>query len=958
MKHSVTFLSLLMVFCFLSFSLAKDVPGTTRALQAKTQISQFETAVTTAPTHISGQILIHMRGDSLIWLEDYESGAPGWFSVDETDVGIKWHQDDWMAYGGTGDLSWWMADTTLGNNGGYLSHWYQVLDTPDITLTGNPVLTFVHRLKCEDPAGASPPYDGWDGVNVRISVDGGTNWTVLTNPTPAYTASSLYSFGFEFGEGPNVPGWAGDISSWTPVTIDLSAYSGQTVRIRFAFASDPAYDTGDDPTMFGWQVDEVKVADGANVLYYNDGTQTDMTAQNWAPVGGDYWHIGTDLLAPSPTHIADSNDPNTGTYHPNMIDSYISPYFYLPDTISEAYLDFQCQGTFSDNNTFPEVDYFGAFVQVKGETNWRYVSNITMNPNNPNYVYSSAPPSWAWFSQSYTSGQVDLSPLLGDSIRVKFTFYSDEDAPMGTALQVDDVIIWTPVSTLQPPTNLAATPGDGYVDLTWDEMNVSGHNQFIYDDGTFENGIHVTSGTADAATYFNSLSPSTIDTIWVWGSQYNTSTTTTLKVWLVNNGIIDPTPTYTKSVTLLQNQWNVYDVSAENWTVNGDFVAGIEISNPISIALDETTVPSQHSWVNLGGWSTWQSVALGAGLPDGEWGIRAAVTYAGGTNITYKVYRRLESNPNYGTAIASGLTSAFYHDTGVTNGETYCYVVTAVYPGQGESGYSNEVCGVTPQAATIYEMGYDDGTPESFYNVGLGNYVAVKFELNGWPQDVVKVKAYFNNGPGTAQFKIWDDTGTGGLPGNELATVNLGTIQSGWNEAAVSGVSITSGNFYVGIRYAPSTPDIGIDETPPIDDMSYLKIGTTGNWEKFTSLGLNYDVMIRCFVDSGMVGIANTDPSLIEDFRLLQNYPNPFNPTTSIAFTIPAKMAGEKVTLKVYDLLGREVTTLFDGVATPGVHQVMWNGKNASGNLVTSGIYFYTIKAGSVVQTRKMVLMR
>jgi len=92
-------------------------------------------------------------------------------------------------------------------------------------------------------------------------------------------------------------------------------------------------------------VDEVKVADGANVLYYNDGTQPDMTPLNWAPVGGDYWHIGTDPLAPSPTHIADSNDPLTGTYHPNMIDSYISPYFWLPDTISEAYLDFQCQGT-------------------------------------------------------------------------------------------------------------------------------------------------------------------------------------------------------------------------------------------------------------------------------------------------------------------------------------------------------------------------------------------------------------------------------------------------------------------------------------------------------------------------------------------------------------------------------------------------------------------------------------
>ncbi len=954
MRNLLVFMLAFLVLFSLSF--AKSTSQNVQPLTAKTKTSLFQ-AQKPSSLPENANILVHFRTDTLIWHEDFESGATGWMSVDETDVGIMWHQDDWMAHGGAGDLSWWMADTTLGNNGGYLSHWYQVLDTPDITLSGSPTLTFYHRLSCEPPAGATSPYDGWDGVNVRISTDGGATWTVLQNPTPAYTANSLYSFGYEFGEGPNVPGWAGAILNWTQVTFDLSAYTGQTVRIRFAFASDPAYDTSDDPTMFGWQVDDIVVADGSNILYSNDGTQADMTAQNWAPLGGDYWHIATDPTAPSPTHIADSNDPATGTYHPNMIDSYISPYFYVSDTLSEAYLDFALQGTFDDNNTFPDVDYFGVFVQVKGEAVWRYVSNLTMNPNNPNYVYSSAPTSWAWFSESYSSGTVDLSPLLGDTLRVKFTFYSDDDAPIGTALQVDDVIVWHPATILQPPTNLAATAGDGYVDLVWDDLNVSGHQVFVYDDGTFENGIHVTSGTADAGTYFNSPAPATIDTLWVYGSQYNTSTTATIKVWDASGGSISNTPLYTKTVTLVQNQWNVYDLTSENWTVPGDFVAGIEITPDISITLDENTVPSQHSWVFLGSWSTWASVAAANGLPDGEWGVRAAVTYSSSTNITYNVYRRLQSNPNYGSAIATGLTSASYHDASVTNGETYCYVVTAVYPGQGESDYSNEVC-ATPMSSTIYEMAYDDGTAESFYPVGTGNYVAVRFRPIGWPTDVVKIKVYFKDPGGTAQFVIFDDDGANGYPGTQLYAMTKANLDAGWNEVDVTGITINDGEFYAGVRFTPLTKDIGIDESLPFYDKSYIKI-SSGDWSKFSDLGLNYNVMIRVMLDSAnVVGISGTDPNLIREFSLEQNYPNPFNPTTTIRFAIPADMSGQQVTLKVFDLLGREINTLVNGRMNSGYYQVTWDGRDMAGNPVTSGIYFYTIKAGDKVQTRKMILMK
>ncbi len=91
-------------------------------------------------------------------------------------------------------------------------------------------------------------------------------------------------------------------------------------------------------------------------------------------------------------------------------------------------------------------------------------------------------------------------------------------------------------------------------------------------------------------------------------------------------------------------------------------------------------------------------------------------------------------------------------------------------------------------------------------------------------------------------------------------------------------------------------------------------------------------------------------PLLPADFSLRQNYPNPFNPTTVISYQLSALA---HVTLKVYDILGRSVATLADGVQSPGVHSVVFDGSR-----LASGVYFYHIVTGNNVQTRKMVLMK
>ena len=100
--------------------------------------------------------------------------------------------------------------------------------------------------------------------------------------------------------------------------------------------------------------------------------------------------------------------------------------------------------------------------------------------------------------------------------------------------------------------------------------------------------------------------------------------------------------------------------------------------------------------------------------------------------------------------------------------------------------------------------------------------------------------------------------------------------------------------------------------------------------------------------------IVSERPASRHEFALLQNTPNPFNPTTTIRFSVPA---AEAFTLSVYDVSGAKVRE-FSGQARVGVNSVTWNGLNQNGSAATSGVYFYTIKAGSFADTKKMMLLK
>jgi hypothetical protein len=115
------------------------------------------------------------------------------------------------------------------------------------------------------------------------------------------------------------------------------------------------------------------------------------------------------------------------------------------------------------------------------------------------------------------------------------------------------------------------------------------------------------------------------------------------------------------------------------------------------------------------------------------------------------------------------------------------------------------------------------------------------------------------------------------------------------------------------------------------------------------------------YILKDIVGTTSSDelqniPSI---FSLSQNYPNPFNPSTIISWQIAVS---SHVTLKVYDLLGREVATLVDEFKQAGKYNSEWRIENLSAarqnGELPSGIYYYTLQAGNYIQTKKMVLIK
>jgi len=139
----------------------------------------------------------------------------------------------------------------------------------------------------------------------------------------------------------------------------------------------------------------------------------------------------------------------------------------------------------------------------------------------------------------------------------------------------------------------------------------------------------------------------------------------------------------------------------------------------------------------------------------------------------------------------------------------------------------------------------------------------------------------------------------------------------------------------------PNNPDCVSGVTCPDCDYNY-----TGHTEPHYTI----QSQLIYYSEDPPVGVEQTGSGNIKDYLLMQNYPNPFNPLTQITFQIPESGL---IKLKVYDALGNEVAILVDGMVNAGIHEVSFDASE-----LTSGVYIYTLYAGDIIRSNKMILMK
>ncbi len=263
---------------------------------------------------------------------------------------------------------------------------------------------------------------------------------------------------------------------------------------------------------------------------------------------------------------------------------------------------------------------------------------------------------------------------------------------------------------------------------------------------------------------------------------------------------------------------------------------------------------------------------------------------------------------------------------------------------------------------TLVPISYDDGEWDTFYAASFtweNNKFAVRFTPNTYP---ITVRRLVTTGNSNDAFNFTVQNDNHGVPGDTIAgpyrvhgnnlpgTVNIITKTL----PGIDPPEISGGDFWGVINWleqTPGSPGIGGDADLPIDNRSMYYLTSSG-WVSIPG----FDIMITAYVSDQPVGVEGQGTGELPlTFDLKQNYPNPFNPSTVIAYQVPQN---EMVTLEIYNALGQKVRTLVNETLEAGQYEITWDGKNGSGNQLSSGIYLYRITAGNYVKVMKMVLLR
>jgi len=236
------------------------------------------------------------------------------------------------------------------------------------------------------------------------------------------------------------------------------------------------------------------------------------------------------------------------------------------------------------------------------------------------------------------------------------------------------------------------------------------------------------------------------------------------------------------------------------------------------------------------------------------------------------------------------------------------------------------------------------------------------FTIPPGPGGPVHVIVYNANGKADTLFKGFKYDNNSPFPFNLVSPATDAKIASAPKFVWTRSIDPDGDPVEYILEYAPSSTfegSVRLGATP--DTSIYLSAGaltpnTTYSWRVIASDQREGIVSspVSTF-QTDVVLSTGKEQALPTTYAVQQNYPNPFNPETTIRFQVPE---ATRVSLKVFDLLGREVATLINDEKEAGFHSVVWNGRNSRGHQVASGVYFFRIEAGSFVETRRMLLVR
>jgi len=273
---------------------------------------------------------------------------------------------------------------------------------------------------------------------------------------------------------------------------------------------------------------------------------------------------------------------------------------------------------------------------------------------------------------------------------------------------------------------------------------------------------------------------------------------------------------------------------------------------------------------------------------------------------------------------------------------------------------SNILLSYAPEGEVIYADDYGDLSQNSQNNLIdlLSNYGKLIL-ASGWLGQELDSTAFYNQYLHARLVSTPFDFLTGavfGIPQEEMFSgFFFPFIAYGYCEEIDPIPPATTILKYNGSGYQ-SSGSAAIKYTIQGSDDSSRAIYYAFNWAKLSNQE-RYRLLERSvnWLKTGVEEENIPQVNLPDRFSLSQNYPNPFNPNTLIEYALPQ---ASLVKLVIYNILGQKVKVLVDEYQKPGYKRILWDGKNGQGQMVSSGIYFYQLKAGEQVFTKKMIMVK